>query len=193
VRRSDTKERVCAISMNMLQERGFHGFSFQHIADAVGVKKPSLYDHFLSKEELGLELIHSYRASFESWRVQISDQLPIQQLEAFFDIFIGFAAKEKTCPVSTMAVELRTLPPAMSSTLRSLYGAQTRWLYRIIQHGQRRGEIGSVFTAKELTKLFSSVLIGAQVAARVEQNAKTISELKSMVFRLLRPEVSVNP
>jgi TetR/AcrR family transcriptional repressor of nem operon len=178
--------------MNLLQERGFHGFSFQHVADAVGVKKPSLYDHFLSKEELGLELIRSYRARFENWRMQISDQAPIQQLEAYFDIFIGFAAQEKICPVSTMGVELRTLPPAVSSMLRSFYGAQTRWLYRIILHGQRRGEIGSVFTANELTKLISSVLVGAQVAARIEQNAKTISGVKSMVFRLLRPDVSAN-
>ena len=33
-----------------MQTRSFHGFSFQDIADEIGVRKASLYHHFDSKD-----------------------------------------------------------------------------------------------------------------------------------------------
>ena len=36
----------------MVQDRGLNAVSFQDLADAVGLRKPSVFHHFKNKEEL---------------------------------------------------------------------------------------------------------------------------------------------
>ena len=38
----------------MVQDRGLNAVSFQDLADAVGLRKPSVFHHFRNKEELTL-------------------------------------------------------------------------------------------------------------------------------------------
>jgi AcrR family transcriptional regulator len=43
-------------ALRVFSERGFHGASMNDVAEAAGVTKPVLYQHFLSKRDLYLEL-----------------------------------------------------------------------------------------------------------------------------------------
>jgi AcrR family transcriptional regulator len=42
----------------LFSERGYHGTSIQHLADALGLQKGSLYSHIGSKEELLFEVVN---------------------------------------------------------------------------------------------------------------------------------------
>ena len=61
------RNEIISHAKNHLQRSGFGGFSFQTLADEVGIRKASLHYYFKSKEELGLELIKEYEHSFEKW------------------------------------------------------------------------------------------------------------------------------
>ncbi|MBC7658445.1 MAG: TetR/AcrR family transcriptional regulator [Chitinophagaceae bacterium] len=56
-----TKQKAIREGNALVQKFGCNGFSFQHIADTLGIKKPSLYAHFESKEAFGLDMIEFYR------------------------------------------------------------------------------------------------------------------------------------
>ena len=45
------------VAQEAFADRGFHGTSMDDIADAAGVTKPVLYQHFPSKRDLYLELL----------------------------------------------------------------------------------------------------------------------------------------
>ena len=47
-----TAERILDAAENAFAERGFAGASLSQIAEAVGIRTPSLYSHFASKREL---------------------------------------------------------------------------------------------------------------------------------------------
>src|SRR4026207_1976617 len=49
-----TREKILDAAQDLIQTRSFHGFSFQDIADRVGVRKPSLYHYFDSKDAIAL-------------------------------------------------------------------------------------------------------------------------------------------
>ncbi|MBF0225699.1 MAG: TetR/AcrR family transcriptional regulator [Desulfobacterales bacterium] len=49
---TDIKKRILEESIRLFASKGFDGTSIQQIADAVGIKKPSLIYHFNSKDEL---------------------------------------------------------------------------------------------------------------------------------------------
>ena len=55
-RRTDTRERILAVSTQLFREKGYVATSTQNIADQLGVTKAALYYHFESKEEILIAL-----------------------------------------------------------------------------------------------------------------------------------------
>ena len=54
-----TRQRIFEASLDLFAQKGFDAVSMREIAEAVGIKKASLYSHFASKDEL-IEQIFSY-------------------------------------------------------------------------------------------------------------------------------------
>jgi AcrR family transcriptional regulator len=51
------REQLLTVALTVFARDGFHGASMNDVADAAGVTKPVLYQHFLSKNDLYLALI----------------------------------------------------------------------------------------------------------------------------------------
>ena len=53
------KEEIVLITLELAAEKGLANVSMSMIADKIGIKKPSLYKHFASKEEI-VEAMYEY-------------------------------------------------------------------------------------------------------------------------------------
>jgi AcrR family transcriptional regulator len=53
----ERREQILDVSVQVFAQRGFHSTSMNDVADAVGVTKPVLYQHFESKQDLYLALL----------------------------------------------------------------------------------------------------------------------------------------
>lgn len=51
-----TKDKIIAEALSLFAKNGFKGTSLADIAKAVGIQKPSIYNHFKSKEEIFLTI-----------------------------------------------------------------------------------------------------------------------------------------
>ena len=49
---TNRKEEIILTTLELAAEKGLAGVSMSMIADKIGIKKPSLYKHFSSKEEI---------------------------------------------------------------------------------------------------------------------------------------------
>jgi AcrR family transcriptional regulator len=58
---SERRERILAAAAEAFAERGYHAASVGQVADAAGITKPVVYDHFPSKHELFVELMETAR------------------------------------------------------------------------------------------------------------------------------------
>lgn len=56
-----TKERIIMATLDLAAEHGLKSLSMSQIAEAVGIRKPSLYNHFDSKESLIREMYRFLR------------------------------------------------------------------------------------------------------------------------------------
>jgi AcrR family transcriptional regulator len=60
------RSQLLAVAGRLFAEQGFHGLPMEQLADAAGVSKPVLYQHFPSKRELYLALVNDAVGELEA-------------------------------------------------------------------------------------------------------------------------------
>lgn len=56
--RSARRAEMVAVAARLFSERGYHGASMQHLAEALGLQRGSLYAHIGSKEDLLFDVVN---------------------------------------------------------------------------------------------------------------------------------------
>jgi TetR/AcrR family transcriptional regulator, transcriptional repressor for nem operon len=184
----DTKTRAIAEAKKLVQTFGYNGFSFQHVADALGIKKPSLYDHFGSKEELGRDLVADYAQNFMQWTETIEVFGPRDKVGALFELFFKIASNEgRICPLSALTADLNTLPKSVRKALGKICHFQRDWLKSVVEDGQKQKVFRADLSSLHLADLILSLGLGSQLIARLESDPKGIRNRKEQLFKLLEP------
>ena len=63
--KGNTKQEILGAALELFSEHGFEAASVSQIADAVGIRKASMYSHFESKQEILDRLVHDVLAQYE--------------------------------------------------------------------------------------------------------------------------------
>ena len=67
---------IMSTAQELIQNKGYNGFSFRDVADAVGIKSASIHYHFPTKSDLVKEIAANYRAAFQLALGEIDAQSP---------------------------------------------------------------------------------------------------------------------
>lgn len=62
------------VGLTLVQERGYNGFSYADIAEAIGIRKASIHYHFPSKQDLVQAVLLRYRKDFVGRLQEVTDQ-----------------------------------------------------------------------------------------------------------------------
>jgi len=185
-----TKDRALKEGRSLLQKHGYNGFSFQDIADKLDIKKPSLYDHFSSKEDLIVAIIQDYGVMFDTWTHTTSNLSPIARVRKVFDIFYAFISdKQKICPILALSTDIQALSKDIQNEMSVFVGKWLAWLERQIKEGQDSGEIRRDMDAKILSTFIYSQAMGSQVQARIKKEPEIASNSGDMIVALIRKTV----
>ena len=66
MKQEDTRERILEQALELFSEKGYDSVSVGEIARAVGIKAPSLYNHFPSKRAIFDAIVESTAAQYEA-------------------------------------------------------------------------------------------------------------------------------
>ena len=72
-RRTDTREQIRRLALELFAQRGYDGTSLREIADRLGITKAAVYYHFKTKEEILASLVNDFFAEVDelvSWAQQ---------------------------------------------------------------------------------------------------------------------------
>jgi AcrR family transcriptional regulator len=90
---AERREQLLQVALETFAAKGFHDTSMNEVAEAAGVTKPVLYQHFASKKALYNELVDEMGARLERtiFEAAAAADGPRQQVEAGFRAYFGWA------------------------------------------------------------------------------------------------------
>ncbi len=141
-RGGDMRAQLLVAATRLFAERGFDGTALQDIADAVGIRKPSLLHHFASKDDLRLAVLDDL---LSRWK----DILPAllmaatnagRRFDAVFETVVAFFV-EDPARARLLVREVLDRPAAMKTLIREHLRPWLGMIADYIRQGQREGII----------------------------------------------------
>ena len=184
--RPSAREEIVQAGLKCLVEKGFNAVGVQDITDAAGVPKGSFYNHFESKEALGVEIVERYGAN-QTRREILTDPTvpPLQRLRRHFDRISALFAEshfKRNCILGGFSAELANQSETIRESLRKLYGQWTKDIEATIAEAQTKGEIANKTRASDLAAFLLDSYEGALLRARVERSRKPFDRFMKFAF-----------
>ena len=177
----ETRERIVEAGQKMLRTRSYLGFSFNDIAEEVGVRKATLHHHFASKEALGLELLAGVDQRFQAW-CRSAPNAPAAALQAFVDLYRStLRAGEAVCPGGAFVPGWGCTSEALQAAVRKLRNDQIDWLTRVLR---AQDSTRSAAEAKALAASVFATCQGALASARVTGKVRDFDAATTLVRAL---------
>ncbi len=142
IRSKNTKRVIMDLAESFLQDKGFNGFSYAHIAAELGVKNAAIHYHFPSKEALVCAVIQRYRDRFQLWinNSRVKNLSPQEKLDWFFSIYTDARVDNgKVCLAGSLEAEFNSLPASLREQTEVLTREMLAWLQTTLQEGREAG------------------------------------------------------
>lgn len=171
--RRDTRTDILELAETLFHERGFNGFSYQDIADKLGVKSAAIHYHYPSKADLGVAIIQRMRdlirRAHDNFETQGTD--PRAGLEAYFAYYLQHLCHKchSICTVGIMAAELNTVPDVMRSEAQGLVRDIHELLTHMLTLGRERGLLTFQGAPKDRAIAVVCTVGGATQFARIAE------------------------
>jgi TetR/AcrR family transcriptional repressor of nem operon len=189
--RSETAEQILDLAEGLIQTRGYSAFSYQDIADGLGIRKASIHYHFPSKADLGIAVVDRYIARFDAALVEIAEDAAkpsIAMLELYAQPYLQFAGTpDRVCLCGALAGEMLALPPELRARVDHFFRTHQLWLARILERGNARGEFRLAAPAREVARFIFAALQGALLVKRATDDPTQLDDVISVMKMHLAP------
>lgn len=182
----DTKNRALDLGRHYLQTLGFNGFSFQTIADELGIKKASLHYHFASKEDMGIALIMDYELAYEKWTKKVSSLSAKEKLEQMLNVFCKMGLDHnKICPAGVLSADFNTLPENMKEYLVQFHHTQRSWMIQTLKQGVKEKSFRKNLNIEATADLFLCSIQGGLQVARLRGEIESFKKMTKGLIKSL--------
>ena len=165
---ADSAQRILDVAERLVQTRGFNGFSYADIAEALEVTKASLHYHFPSKAELGRRLMERYEAAFlDALKgIDAGGGTARAKLKRYARIYADVLRDNRMCLCGMLASDYATLPKPMKDEVRHFFDENEQWLAAVLEEGRKAGSLAFKGPAVDLARVVVGTLEGAMMLAR---------------------------
>jgi len=187
----ETRTAILDAAQDLIQRMGANAMSYQHISDAVGIRKASIHYYFATKEDLLEALLERYNAYFLALVDDIihSNSKADKKLQRYVGIFeatLSSSSNDKACLCGMLGAELATLRSDSVRHVRAFYEANEARLVQILDEGRRDGCFRFEGSARQTASLIFSLLEGAVLISRVQDGVRHFKGIGAQLLKLLR-------
>ena len=187
-----TAARILESARQLIMRRGYSGFSYADIAEAIDIRKASIHHHFPAKSDLVAAVVRQSTELFDADMASLEEQGAdaLELIRAYVGYWESCIADDSApfCVGGMLGAELPSLPDDVAQAVREHFDGLTAWIERTLESGVASGalKLGKPAPA-EAVALVSSVY-GAMLAARAFGDPGVFSEVAgAAVERLVKP------
>jgi AcrR family transcriptional regulator len=182
-------EEALDCSLLLFWEKGFQNTSLDEIAEAVGVKKPSLYAAFGDKEMLFRKVLQRYSSKL-SEPVQALDRYSNirEAIDAFIELGIAGGCSQghpRGCLLASAFADSTLLPPNLAKEIKALVNQADQALARRLKKAVRDGQLPADFDVKGTAKFFITLMHGVALRVRAGESRADLRRTKNAALRCL--------
>lgn len=175
------RDKILDAAESLVQSRGLNAVTFQDLADAVGLRKPSLFHHVKNKEELTLALIErcstKHGPKYEA--IVEKDTLAPAKLREIAKLFEDGVKQERPCLLAALEGGMDSLSDTAVNALgKAAEGAIGRF-ERVFAQGRKEGSLEFSGDTKHAAMAFYAMLQGLQSLCRAKGEFRTFKKAAS--------------
>ena len=185
IKATDTKDKILELAAELLQNRGYKGFSYTHISEELGIKNAAVHYHFPTKADLGTAMITRFRQQFQSWTAHLDKKYPGQVenlLEGYIAVPRNFVKDDTLmCPLGVLESDFNILPDSMQRETRGLSRDMREWFTGVLTLGRDQGIFHFIGPAQDKALMITAALQGASLMAGAESSdlfETTVTQIK---------------
>jgi len=187
----NTAGQIVDTARQLIMTRGYNGFSYADVAEAVGIRKASIHHHFAAKSDLVKAVVDQSRSIIHAQVAQLAEAEPdaATQLRAYAGYWERCILDNSApfCVAAMLAAELPSLPDDLAVSVRAHFAELTGWLARILALGVGQGSVSLVGSPAEEADAFMSAIYGAMLSARAFADpGRFVTITKTLLSRVVR-------
>jgi len=170
-----TAGRILEAGRQLIMRRGYSGFSYADIADAIDIRKASIHHHFPTKADLAVAVLQQSQANFDADMslLDASGADALVQMRAYIGYWERCIADDSApfCVAGMLGAELPALPDEVARAVKAHFDDVAAWLVRVLEAGVKDGVVQPGVSVQTEAATFVSLVYGAMLAARAYGNA----------------------
>lgn len=188
---TDTRTAIMDAAQELIQRGGANAMSYQHISDAIGIRKASIHHHFPTKEHLIEAVIQRYAAYFLKLvdaivESKLDPAAKLRKYAGLFEATLCEGQQDKACLCGMLGAELATLGNPAAAGVRRFYRDNETRLAKILEEGLNKGTFHFKGDSKLVAAMIFSLLEGGALVVRAEGGHKRLHTVVEQTITLLQ-------
>jgi TetR/AcrR family transcriptional repressor of nem operon len=187
---SNTAIRIRETAHDLIAERGYFGFSYADIAEAVGIRKASIHHHFPSKVDLVVATLKEHRAKLVEAAGGLDHNVadPLQRMKLYVQHWAECVRSNNRpiCIAALLSAELPTLPKEIQVEVQLHFEYLVSWVKGTLKEGASRGNIRLEHSAEVEAQSFVALVHGAMISARALGSPDIFNSITKSALERLR-------
>lgn len=180
-------ERILEAGLEALYQHGFNATSVQDITQAAGVPKGSFYNHFESKEALGVEAVNVYASRMGSMLTPLHSKSvsPLKRLHTYFKKMhqlLSDSQYAQGCMLGNFGSEMSDHSEPIRHSVDSALQAWRGEIESVVLEAQKAGEISADLSATEIASYLLNAWEGAVLRAKIMKSRAPIDTFLKVTF-----------
>lgn len=166
---NDTKEAILQLGAGLIQQVGYHAFSYADIAKKLNIKNAAVHYHFPGKADLYESIVDSHIKNYTllGKEMEQSSIRSKSKLERIFNRYSNLVDCDRICVIGAIASDYKTLPEKTRSKVATLVELVLKLVEKTLQEGKKNGEFTFTESARVQTLLIMTNLSAGVQLARI--------------------------
>ena len=186
-----TATRIRETAHDLIADRGYFGFSYADIAEAIGIRKASIHHHFPSKVDLVVATLKEYRGKMVEAAGSLDHNVtdPLQRLKLYVQHWAECVKSNNRpiCIAALLSSELPALPEEIQVEVQLHFRYLVSWVKATLKEGASSGNLRLQLSTEVEAQSFVALVHGAMISARALGSSDTFNSITKGALDRLRP------